>query len=185
MKGLFIFLVIASLLFFATKLGISIWTMLKKDNYFNNKIEKGFRDYSILGYIVLVYAFSISLYLANDYAMAECNFTLIVLCLATVLFVGEKVYLSFKNRGQIAISSNIYDLKELAKSIEMQGVLTQSGRRDIILLNKEKFDSMLEQLPKCDSKKMFQLRFSNACLIDGLSLLLCIVILVVGLVRGV
>lgn len=185
MKGLFIFLVIASMLFFFAKLGLSIWTLLKKDNYFNNKIEKGLRDYSIIGYIVLVYAFSISLFLADDYTMAECNFTLIVLCIATALFISEKVYLSFKNRGQMTISSNVYDLKELAKLEEMKGVLAQSGRQDILLLDKEKFEVEIETLPKGDSKKMFESRCLKVCLLDGCSALLCIVILVVGLVRGV
>ena len=107
MKGLFIFLVIICMIFFIAKLVLNVLYKLKKDNYYNNLIVKSFNDYTIIAFIVLLYAFSISLYLAGDYNIAESNFTLIILVLATAFFVGEKVYLSVKNRGKMQIESNI------------------------------------------------------------------------------
>lgn len=184
MKGLFIFLVVISILFFAAKLGEYIWELMKKDKYHNSIVAKYFRDYSLLGYMILLYAFSIGLYLAGDYDIAESNFTLIILAIATVLFVGEKVYFSVKNRGQICISSNFYNLNELVKTEGMEGILASIGRNNIILLNKEKFDELLPTLPEADNKKMFKKRLINECLIDGASIILSIVILVLGLVRG-
>ena len=63
MKGLFIFLVIICMIFFIAKLVLNVLYKLKKDNYYNNLIVKSFNDYTIIAYIVLLYAFSISLYL--------------------------------------------------------------------------------------------------------------------------
>ncbi len=79
MKALFIILVVLSMIFFIVKAVLSVWQRTKKDVYYNNKLIKYLNEYTLIGYIVLVYAFSISLYLADDYTIAECNFTLIIL----------------------------------------------------------------------------------------------------------
>lgn len=184
MKGLFIFLVVVSILFFGAKLGEAIWEASKKENYHNHVIGKYFKDYALVGYIILLYAFSISLYLSGDYGIEESNFTLIILAIATVLFLGEKVYFSVKNRGQLFVQSNFYHLNELAKMQEMQGVLQELGKGEFALVDKQKFDEILQGLPKCADRKKFNDRLIKEVVLDSLSIVLCVVILVLGLVRG-
>lgn len=185
MKGLFIFLVIVSMLFFIAKLGLTIFYKLKKQNYYNNIVIKCLNDYTILSYVILLYCLSISLYLADDYTIAECNFTLIVLSLAAILFVGEKVYFHVKNRGYFYIGSNIYDLNELALKQEFGGVLSVASKDNFVLSDKEAFEELLEKEQVCDSKKLFKKNLIKTCISNGLGLVLCITILVLGLVRGV
>ncbi|MDE6967811.1 MAG: hypothetical protein K2P12_04050 [Clostridia bacterium] len=183
MKGILIFLVVVSLLFFITKLVLTIVSRLKKDNYYSDKWLKLINDYGLIAYIVLLYALSISLYLANDYSMAEVNFTLIVLAIATVLLVGEKIYQSLKIKNNNFIQSNIYDLNELVKNEEFKGVITKNGN-DFTLEDKEKFENLISDMPVADSKKLLKKRMLNTGVINGLSIILSITILVVGLVRG-
>lgn len=185
MKGLFIFLTIISMLFFIAKMIVVILFRIKQDNYYNNSIIKYLNDYTIIAYIILLYAFSISLYLASDYTIAESNFTLIILVIVTALFVGEKVYFSVKNRGYLYIESNIYDLDSISKKENFEGVIIKTDKTYFILKDKEKFESMLELEEKCDSKALLKKRLIPVCLINGLSIVLSIVILVLGLVRGV
>ena len=184
MKGLFIFLVIICMIFFIAKLVLNVLYKLKKDNYYNNLIVKYFNDYTIIAFIVLLYAFSISLYLAGDYNIAESNFTLIILVLATAFFVGEKVYLSVKNRGKMQIESNIYELKSLAEKSEYSGILSIENKKDIVLCDKEKFEEMLAVEELADFNKMLKNRLYPVIGFNSLWIVLCIVILVVGLVRG-
>ena len=185
MKALFIILVVLSMIFFIVKAVLSMWQRTKKDVYYNNKLIKYLNDYTLIGYIVLVYAFSISLYLADDYTIAECNFTLIILSIATALFVGEKVYFSVKNRGYLYVESNLYDFNSISELAEFNGVLQKETKSNFLLLDKDKFDENIALQEKADYAKLFKsrvIKISSSC---ALGVLLCIAILVVGLVRGV
>lgn len=184
MKGLFIFLVILSMLFFIVKAVLSIWQRMRKDVYYDNSLVKYLNDYTLAGYIVLVYAFCISLYLAADYTIAECNFTLIILSIATALFVGEKVYFSVKNRGYLYIESNLYDFGKLCEMDEFNGVLKRENKVDFLLLDKENFEQNIALQERSDANQLFKSRVIKICLSCLLGVALCIVILVVGLVRG-
>lgn len=185
MKALFIILVILSMIFFIVKGVLSVWQSTKKDIYYNNKLIKYLNDYTLVGYIVLVYAFSISLYLADDYTIAECNFTLIILSIATALFVGEKIYFSVKNRDYLYVESNLYDLKSISEMDEFNGVLKKENKTNFLLLDKDKFEENIVLQEKADSAKMFKSRVIKFSISSVLSVLLCIAILVVGLLRGV
>ena len=184
MKGLFIFLVIICILFFITKLVLNVLYRMKKDNYYNNLIVKCFNDYTIVACIILLYAFSISLYLSGDYGIEESNFTLIILVIASGLFIGKKVYLSIKNRGYFYIQSNIYDLNSLVQKPKFADSLKKCNKNEFVLENKEKFEECLVFEETIDSKKAFKRNIISICVFNGLGIIVSIVILVVGLVRG-
>ena len=121
----------------------------------------------------------------DDYTIAECNFTLIILSIATALFVGEKVYFSVKNRGYLYVESNLYDFNSISELAEFNGVLQKETKSNFLLLDKDKFDENIAVQEKADSAKLFKSRVIKISISCALGVLLCIAILVVGLVRGV
>ncbi len=184
MRILFIILIIFSILFFIAKWIVSFLWIKKKESYYNNFVIKCLNDSSNIVNIILLYCLSLSLYLAGDYTIKECNFTLIVLIVIIALYLGEKVYYHIKNRHYFYIQSNIYDLRSLVSKVEFSQVLMQKDKENFVLLDREKFEQLLKDEETADTKKLFKDKLIKICLVNGIWILVAISILLLGILRG-
>lgn len=184
MRILFIVLIIFSILFFIAKWIVSFLWIKKKDSYYNNFVIKCLNDSSNVVNIILLYCLSLSLYIAGDYTIKECNFTLIVLIVIIALYLGEKVYYHIKNRHYFYIQSNIYDLRNLVNKVEYSQVLMQKDKENFVLLDREKFEQLITSEEKTDTKKICKDKLIKICIVNGIWILVAIGILLLGILRG-
>lgn len=172
------------MLFFIAKGVVSILYYKKQDRFYDNFVIRCFNDSTLIVEIIVLYCLSLSLYLAGDYGIEECNFTLIVLAIIAALYVGEKVYFHIKNREYFYVQSNIYDLNEMISKLEFNDVLVKADKSYFVLRDKAKFAKLIENYPLCNSSKLFKERCIKVSVVNSLCVLFCISILLLGILRG-
>lgn len=184
MKALFIVLLSLVILFFLARCGIMIWGSYRKEQYFNGLLFKILNDCVMAAYLVILYCASLAIYLVGIYGIEESNFTLIIAAIALVAYAVEKVLKHAKNRGQMCIVSNIYDLHAIAKSSDGQGVLSVDGKQ-IYLVDEDAFAKVLAQTEMQDFNAAQRKKWWSIAMSCGVGILSCILVLVLGLVVSV